>query len=52
MITMWVIVLVLLAIWVAVSVIGLILEGLFWLFVIGVALFLVTSLVGWAKRTR
>lgn len=52
MISVWRIVLVLLAVWVVVSVIGLVLEGLFWLFVIGLALFLVTSLVGWLGRSR
>lgn len=45
------IVLVLLALWVAVSVIGLVIKGLFWLFVLGLVLFLVTSFVGWSKRT-
>ncbi len=49
---MWRIVLVLLAVWVAISLIGLIIKGLFWLFVIGAVLFLVTSLVGWSKRTE
>lgn len=52
MISVWRIVLVLLAVWVVVSVIGLVLEGLFWLFVIGLVLFLVTSLVGWLGRSR
>jgi hypothetical protein len=49
---MWRIVLVLLGVWVAVAVLWFVLKGLFWLFVIGVVLFLATSLVGWSKRTE
>lgn len=42
--------LLLLALWVVVSIIGLVLEGLFWLFVIGVILIVATSVFGWLKR--
>lgn len=47
---MWTIVLILLAAWLLMSVLGLLLKGLFFLFVIGAILFVVTSLFGWSKR--
>lgn len=47
---MWGLLLLLLALWVVVSIIGLVLEGLFWLFVIGVILIVATSVFGWLKR--
>lgn len=40
----------LLVIWLIVAVLGLVLEGLFWLFVIGAVLFLATAGYGWVKR--
>ena len=40
----------LLVIWLIISVLGAIIEGLFWLAVIGVVLFLVTAAWGWLKR--
>ena len=40
-------ILILLAIWVALSILGFIIEGLFWLAVIGIVLFLATSVWGW-----
>ncbi|GLU47331.1 hypothetical protein [Nocardiopsis ansamitocini] len=43
-------ILVLLAIWLVLSVIGLVVKGLFWLFVIGVVLFLATAAWGWFQR--
>lgn len=39
----------LLVIWIALIVIGAVIHGLFWLIVIGVVLFLVTSLFGFAR---
>lgn len=48
---MWGIVLLLLAAWVVVSILGLVIKGLFWLFIIGLILFVLTSVFGWAKRT-
>ncbi|MFW5899030.1 MAG: hypothetical protein ACOCUN_01030 [Jiangellaceae bacterium] len=47
---MWGLLLLLLAIWIVVSILGLVLEGLFWLFVIGVILVVATSVFGWVKR--
>ncbi|NDL57234.1 hypothetical protein [Phytoactinopolyspora mesophila] len=44
------IVLLLLAIWLAISIIGLVIEGLVWLFIIGAVLFVLTSVWGWIKR--
>lgn len=47
---MWAIVLLLLAIWLAISIIGLVIKGLIWLFIIGAVLFVLTSIWGWVKR--
>jgi hypothetical protein len=44
--------LVLLAIWIVLSVIGLIIKGLVWLFFLGLIAFVVTGLVGAANRRR
>jgi hypothetical protein len=41
----------LLAVWLVVSVIGAVIEGLFWLAVIGVLFFVATAALGWNKRT-
>jgi hypothetical protein len=40
----------LLVIWAVVAVIGLAFKGLFWLFVIGLILFLGTAIIGWVRR--
>lgn len=40
-----------LAAWLVLSLLGLIIEGLFWLFVVGVVLFLVTAGVGYFRRS-
>lgn len=40
----------LLVVWVVLSVIGAVIEGLFWLTVVGVVLFLATAAYGWTKR--
>ena len=40
----------LLGVWLAVTVVGAVLEGLFWLAVVGLLLFVVTAVVGWNKR--
>ena len=42
----------LLAVWLVVSVIGAVIEGLFWLAVIGVLFFLATAALGWNRRTE
>lgn len=47
---MWTILLVILGVWLALSLIGLIVKGLFWLFVIGAILFVLTAIFGGAKR--
>ncbi|MGY1815073.1 hypothetical protein [Blastococcus sp. SYSU D00820] len=41
---------VLLVVWLAVAVIGALLQGLFWLVVVGAGLFLLTAAFGWAQR--
>lgn len=50
LIGMWGLLLFLLAAWLVISIIGLVIKGLFALFVIGLILFVVTSLVGWSRR--
>lgn len=47
---MWGLLLLLLAAWLVLSILGLIIKGLIWLFVIGVILFAVTSVAGWSRR--
>ncbi|WP_198663947.1 hypothetical protein [Jiangella endophytica] len=47
---MWGIILILLVAWLVISVLGLVIKGLLWLFFIGVVLFLATSAWGWLKR--
>jgi hypothetical protein len=46
---MWTIIVILLIIWLAVSVLGFVLEGLFWLAVVGIILFIATAIVGWVR---
>ena len=41
---------VLLLVWLVVTVVGAVLEGLFWLAVVGLVLFLLTAAVGWGRR--
>ncbi len=41
----------LLVAWIVIAILGLVLEGLFWLFVVGVVLFLATAAWGWLKRS-
>jgi uncharacterized membrane protein YedE/YeeE len=43
------IILLLLAIWVVLSIVGFVVEGLFWLAVIALVLFVATALFGWIK---
>ncbi|SHE54726.1 hypothetical protein [Streptoalloteichus hindustanus] len=47
---MWRVIGALLVIWLAVSVLGAVIKGLFWLAVIGGVLFVATAAVGWARR--
>ncbi len=42
--------LLLLVIWVAVSIAGAVIEGLLWLTVVGIVLFLATAAWGWSRR--
>ena len=43
-------ILVLLLIWLVLAVLGLAVKGLFWLFVIGLILFVATGIFGWMRR--
>jgi hypothetical protein len=43
---------VLLLLWVVFVVVGLVIKGLFWLFVVGLVLFLVTGAMGMLRRGR
>ncbi|TWH71980.1 hypothetical protein [Modestobacter roseus] len=40
----------LLVIWLALTVVGAVVEGLFWLVIVGAVLFLATAAFGWVKR--
>ncbi|WP_198347958.1 hypothetical protein [Plantactinospora sp. KBS50] len=40
----------LLVVWLVLVVVGLVIKGLFWLFVVGAILFVVTGIVGWFRR--
>ncbi|MFB9236063.1 hypothetical protein ACFFWC_10970 [Plantactinospora siamensis] len=40
----------LLVVWLVLAVVGLVVHGLFWLFVIGAILFVVTGIIGWVRR--
>jgi hypothetical protein len=40
----------LLIVWLVLAVLGLVVKGLFWLFVIGLILFVVTGVFGWMRR--
>ena len=40
----------LLVVWLVVSVVGAVIEGLFWLAVVGLVLFVLTAAIGWGKR--
>jgi len=44
------IIITLLVIWAVLAILGFVIEGLFWLAVIGIVLFLATVLWGWLKR--
>jgi len=48
---MWTIIVILLIIWLGLSILGFVLEGLFWLAILGIVLFVATALVG-AIRSR
>ena len=43
-------VLLLLVLWLALSIVGAVVEGLLWLAVVGIVLFLATAAWGWARR--
>lgn len=43
-------ILVLLAIWLLLSILGFVIKGLLWLAFIGIILFVVTAVYGWIKR--
>lgn len=47
---MLILVVVLLAIWLIVSIVGFALEGLMWIGVVGIVLFLATGVIGFARR--
>jgi len=43
-------ILLLLVVWLVLAVLGLVIHGLFWLFIVGLILFLGTGVVGWLRR--
>jgi hypothetical protein len=40
----------LLAVWLVITVIGVVIKGLFWLAVLGLVFFVGTAAIGWARR--
>jgi hypothetical protein len=40
----------LLAVWLVISVIGVVIKGLFWLAVVGAIFFVATAAIGWTRR--
>lgn len=40
----------LLVVWLVLVIVGLVVKGLFWLFVVGAILFVATAIVGWVRR--
>ena len=49
---MWQLIGVLLVVWLVVTVVGAVLEGLFWLAVVGLLLFVGTAVLGWTRRRQ
>ena len=47
---MWRLIGLLLVVWLVVTVVGAVVEGLFWLAVVGLLLVVATALLGWGKR--
>ena len=45
-------ILVLLAIWLVLAILGMLIEGLFWLVVIGAVLFVATAVWGWIQNRQ
>ncbi len=41
---------VLIVVWLVVAIVGAVVEGLFWLFMVGLVLFLLTAAWGWTRR--
>jgi len=48
---MWTLIIVLLAIWLILSILGFVIKGLFWLAVIGIVLFVATAIIGVVRRS-
>jgi hypothetical protein len=40
----------LLVIWLVLAVLGVVIKGLFWLFIVGLILFIATGVLGWLRR--
>jgi hypothetical protein len=49
---MWRLIGFLLVLWLAFTVIGAVIEGLFWLAVVGALFFVVTAALGWKRRSE
>lgn len=41
----------LLGIWLVFAVLGFVIKGLLWLAILGIALFLITAVIGWIRRS-
>jgi hypothetical protein len=49
-ITMWRLIGILLAVWLVITVIGVVIKAVFWLAIVGAVLFVATAALGWNKR--
>ena len=49
---MWRLIGILLVVWLAVTLIGAVVKGLFWLAVVGLLFFVATAALGWNKRDK
>ncbi|QNO37234.1 hypothetical protein H4J02_12425 [Protaetiibacter sp. SSC-01] len=49
---MWTLIIILLAIWLLLTVLGFAIKGLIWLAVLGIVLFAVTAIIGFIRRGR
>lgn len=47
---MWGLIWTLLVIWLILAVLGLVIKGLIWLFIVGLVLFVATGILGWVRR--
>jgi hypothetical protein len=49
---MWTVLVILLVVWAVLSIVGFVFEGLLWLAIIGIVLFVITLIVGFVRQAR